>query len=66
MEDTFSKNTLYTAKDLIGKGYNIDNFFPKSYDLNDQIETEDFLGIILILEEFKFNQAISLLIHYNN
>ena len=52
----FRWNDYYTTKgglsknlkNLIGKGYNIDNFFPKSYDLNDQVETEDFLGIILI------------------
>jgi tubulin monoglycylase TTLL3/8 len=43
-------------KNLINKDIDIDNFFPKCYDLYDQQDFEDFI------EEFKFSFAVSQLI----
>ena len=40
-------------RNLIQSSVDIDTFFPKCYDLYDQLDFEDFLGTILILEEFK-------------
>ena len=63
MVNHFRYNDNYTTKsglsrnlkNLIQKEIDIDTFFPKTYDLFDHADFEDFL------EEFKFTFAVSLL-----
>ncbi len=57
----FKNNDQYTTKgglsknlkNLINKGHDTDNFFPKSYDLHDKNEFEDFLGNKLKISNFR-------------
>ncbi len=54
-EITRKAGLLKNIKNLYYKGVNIDNFFPRSYELCEKNDLEDFI------EDFKTNKAISIL-----
>ena len=54
-EITRKAGLLHNIKNLYYKGVNLDNFFPRSYELCERNDLEDFI------EDFKTNKAISIL-----